>query len=189
MFRGPVPYVDEKGRLLEYLKTARARGVRFDVGHGGGSFVLRNAVPAIEQGFYPDSISTDLHEGSMNAQMMDMPTTMSKFLALGMPLAEVVARSTWGPAQMIGRADLGHLSGGGVADVAVWSMVSGDFGFADAYGGRISGKQRLRCEMTLRDGRIVWDWNARAAAGDFHKLPPDYGIRPGIDQILRPPAR
>jgi dihydroorotase len=187
MFRGPVPWVDDSGKLLPYLQRARARGVKFDVGHGGGSFVLRNAVPAVKQGFYPDSISTDLHTGSMNAQMQDMPTTMSKFLAMGMPLKEVVRASTWTPAQLIKRAELGHLTVGAPADVAVWNLMSGKFGYADAAGGRVGGTQRLLCELTLRDGRIAWDYNARGALGDFHKLSPTYGIRPGIDQIIRPP--
>lgn len=186
MFRGPVPYVDARGKLWPYFEQARARGVKFDVGHGGGSFVLRNAVPAIQQGFPPDSISTDLHTGSMNGAMIDMPTTMSKFLALGMPLKEVVLRSTWNPAQMIQRPELGHLSVGAEADIAVWQLAKGEFGYADAAGGRITGSTRLICELTLRAGRIVWDWNARAAA-DYRKLGPEYGIRPGIDRIIPPP--
>jgi dihydroorotase len=186
MFRGPVPYVDDSGRLLPYLKQARDRGVRFDVGHGGGSFVMRNAVPAIEHGFYPDSISTDLHTGSMNGAMMDMPTTMAKLMAMGLPLKEAVRESTWTPAQMIKRPELGHLTKGAPADVAVWTLQQGKFGFADAAGGRIEGKQRLVCEMTLRDGRIAFDYNARGAAEDYRKLSPTYGIRPGIDQIIRP---
>jgi dihydroorotase len=185
MFRGPVPYVDDKGKLFDYLARARARGVKFDVGHGGGSFVMRNAVPAIAQGFYPDSISTDLHTGSMNGAMMDMPTTMSKLLVMGMPLNEVVLRSTWNPAEMIRRPELGHLSVGALADIAVWKLLEGDFGFADAAGGRIAGKQRLFCELTFKDGRIVWDWNARGAA-DYKTLTPTYGIREGIDHIVKP---
>ena len=184
-FRGPVPWVDDKGNLYDYLKKARSRGVRFDVGHGGGSFVLRNAVPATVQGFYPDSISTDLHVGSMNGAMMDMPTTMSKFLAMGMPLKEVILRSTWIPAQMIQRPRLGHLTPGAAADVAVWQLTKGDFGYADAAGGRVTGKERLLCELTLKDGRISWNWNALGAV-DWGTLPPDYGIRKGVDQIVRP---
>ncbi len=184
-YRGSVPWVDEQGQLYGYLRQARARGVKFDVGHGGGSFVFRNAVPAIRQGFYPDSLSSDLHTGSMNAGMMDMPTTMSKFLAMGMPLAAVVRASTWNPAQEIQRTELGHLSVGAVADVAVWSLQRGEFGFYDAAGGRLAGRQRLVCEMTLKDGRVSWDWNARAAT-DYQKLGPEYGIRPGIDHIVRP---
>jgi dihydroorotase len=187
MFRGPVPWVDRNGRLYEYVRTARARGVRFDVGHGGGSFVMRNAVPAIRQGFYPDSISTDLHTGSMNAPMMDMPTTMSKCLAAGMPLTEVVRASTWTPAQMIQHPELGHLSEGAEADIAVWNLMKGKFGFADASGAGIQATERLFCELTLKGGRISWNWNQRGSQ-PFEKLPADYGIRPGIDRILPPPG-
>jgi dihydroorotase len=185
MYRGPVPYVDEHGKLLDYLKQARRREVKFDVGHGGQSFVLRNAAPAIAQGFWPDTISTDLHAQSMNAPMMDMPTLLSKFLALGMPLKEAILRATWNPAQTIHRPELGHLTVGAGADVAVWSISRGEFGYGDAFGGRITGPERLVCEMTLRDGQIVWDWNARGAT-DYRKLDPAYGIRQGIDHIIPP---
>lgn len=185
MFRAPVPWVDSSGKLYGYLGEARGRGVRFDVGHGGGSFVFRNAAPAIARGFFPDSISTDLHTGSMNAAMIDMPTTMSKMLALGMPLAEVIRASTSTPAEMIRRSDLGHLSEGAPADIAVWNLQKGRFRFADAAGGAVSGDARLFCELTLKAGQIVWDWNARAAV-DYQKLGPVYGIRPGFDSILRP---
>jgi dihydroorotase len=167
------------------LGEARKRGVIFDVGHGGGSFVFRNAAPAVAQGFYPDSISTDLHTGSMNGAMIDMPTTMSKLLAMGMPLRDVIRASTWTPARVIHREELGHLSAAAVADVAVWSLLNGDFGFVDASGGGFRGKQRLLCELTLKAGRVVWDWNGRQA-GDYRKLEPTYGIRPGIDEIIRP---
>ncbi|MCS7024464.1 MAG: amidohydrolase/deacetylase family metallohydrolase [Bryobacteraceae bacterium] len=186
MFRGPVPYLDENGKLYSYLRKARERGVKFDVGHGGGSFVWRNAVPAIEQGFYPDSISTDLHTGSMNGPMFDMPTTMSKMLALGMPLIEVVRASTWNPAQLINHPELGHLSPGAVADIAVWRLLEGDFGFGDSGGGRIHGKLRLQCEMTLLNGRVVFDWNARLSSRDWKLLPKDYGVR-DVDAIVPPP--
>ena len=101
MFRGSVPWVDENGKLYSYLAKARARGVKFDVGHGGGSFVWRTAVQSFKEGFYPDTLSTDLHTGSMNAGMKDMTNIMSKFLALGMPLKDVVVRSTWNPAKEI----------------------------------------------------------------------------------------
>jgi dihydroorotase len=121
----------------------------------------------------------------MNGAMMDMPATMSKLLVMGMPLNEVVLRSTWNPAEMIRRPELGHLSVGALADIAVWKLLEGDFGFADAAGGRITGKQRLFCELTLKDGRIVWDWNARGAA-DYKTLTPTYGIREGIDHIVKP---
>jgi len=186
MFRGPVPWIDANGKLYDYLNRARERGVRFDVGHGGGSFVFRNAVPAVAQGFYPDSISTDLHTGSMNAGMMDMPATMSKCLVMGMPLKEVLRASTWNPARMIQRVDLGHLTAGAPADIAVWNLMQGDFAYADASAGVLRGKQRLFCELTLREGRIAWDWNARGGV-DYKSLGPAYGVRKGIDRIVPPP--
>jgi dihydroorotase len=185
-FRGPVPWVDENGKLYPYLRTARERGVKFDVGHGGGSFVFRNAAPAIAQGFYPDSISTDLHTGSMNGTMMDMQTLMSKFLALGMPLDAVVKASTWNPAQQIHREELGHLSVGAVADVAVFRLLEGEFGFRDASNGKIEGRQRLFCELTLKDGSVAWDWNSRTGT-DYKTLGPTYGVRKGMDQVVPPP--
>jgi len=122
---------------------------------------------------------------SMNATMMDMTTMLSKFMALGVPLKDAILRATWNPAQVIHRPELGHLTVGAGADVAVWSVLRGEFGYGDAYGGRVTAPERLICEMTLRDGQIVWDWNARAAA-DYRKLSPEYGIRPGIDRILPP---
>jgi dihydroorotase len=186
MFRGPVPYADKDGKLYEYLKRARSRGVRFDVGHGGGSFAIRNAVPAIQQGFYPDSISTDLHNGSMNGGMMDMPTTMSKLLVMGMPLKEVIRASTWTPAQMIRREELGHLSVGAIADIAAFNVMKGKFGYVDAYGARIEGQERILCELAVSGGRVVWNWNGRGGK-DYKKLAPDYGVRPGLDAVVPPP--
>ena len=188
MFRGPVPWVDDAGKLYPYVQQARTRGVKFDIGHGGGSLVMRNAVPAIRQGFYPDSISTDLHTGSMNAGMMDMPTTMSKLMAAGLPLKEAILRSTWNPAQMISRPELGHLTVGAIADVAVWQLLKGDFGFRDERGGKVSGKERLVADMTLKDGQIVWDWNSRSGV-DYKTMGPRYGVREGIDIVTPPPSQ
>ena len=185
MFRGPVPYVDERGGLLDYLKRARERGVLFDVGHGGGSFVFRNAVPAVQQGFYPDMISTDLHTGSMNGTMMDMLTTMSKFLVMGVPLREVIRQSTANPAAAIRRPELGHIGVGAEADIAVLRVQQGAFRYADGSRGTLEGDRRLLCELTLKGGRVVWDWNARTGT-DYRELPKDYGTRP-VDRIILPP--
>jgi dihydroorotase len=171
MFRGPVPYVDADGKLLEYLKQARARGVLFDVGHGGGSFVFRNAVPAIQQGFYPDTISTDLHTGSMNGAMMDMVTTMSKILVMGAPLRDVIRESTDNAAKAIHHPELGHLSVGAEADIAVLRLMDGKFRYADASRGTIGGASRLMCELTVKGGQVVWDWNARAWAPTIARCP------------------
>jgi len=186
-FRAPVPWVDEQGRLYGYLSRARERGVKFDVGHGGGSFAFRNAVPAIAQGFYPDAISTDLHVDSMLGTMIDMQTVMSKFLAMGMPLEQVIRRSTWMPAQLLGKDGFGHLTVGAPADIAAFRLLDGDFAYADTDQGQIKGRQRLFCELTLRDGALVWDWNARASK-DYRQLPKDYGLRPK-EVIVRPPPR
>ena len=184
MYRASVPWMDENGKVLNYHHQARERGILFDVGHGAGSFVFRNAVPAVAQGFYPDSISTDLHTTSMNGEMIDMVTTMSKFLAMGMSLADVVRLSTIGAAQVIHHPELGHLSVGAVADVAVLKLLSGTFGYADVSGGKLEGTQRLTCEMTLKDGEIVFDWNARAAV-DYREMGDRYGLR-DVDHIVIP---
>jgi dihydroorotase len=186
-FRAPVPWIGEDGKVYQYLYEARKRGVKFDVGHGGGSFAFRNAVPAIAQGFYPDSISTDLHTGSMNGFMMDMPTTMSKLLAMGMPFTEVIATSTYKAAAVIGKNDLGHISVGAPADIAAFRLMDGNFKYGDSDAGTVSGKQRLFCELTLREGAIVWDWNARSGK-DYKLLGPAYGVRAG-EFIVPPPKK
>jgi dihydroorotase len=187
MFRGPVPYIGPDGQLLDYLGHARSRGVLFDVGHGGGSFVFRTMVPAVQKGFYPDTISTDLHTGSMNAGMMDMITTMSKFLVAGMPLQAVIRASTDTPARVIQRPELGHLSVGAEADVAVLRVLEGDFGYADGARGSLKADRRMIAELTLREGRVVWDWNARAGR-DYRQLPATYGVR-DVDRVIVPPRR
>lgn len=184
MYLAPVPWVGPDGRIPACFHQARERGVIFDVGHGKGSFVFRNAVPSIQQGFYPDSISTDLHALCMNAEMMDMTTVMSKFLAMGMPLPEVIRESTVNPAREINHPELGHLSAGAAADVAVLRVMQGDFGFLDVAGGRLEGNERLLCEMTLKDGRVVWDWNGRTGT-DYNALGPTYGLR-SVDHIVLP---
>src|SRR5213594_3138428 len=125
---------DPSGHVNPGLLEGRKRGVIFDVGHGGGSFLWRIAVPAIKEGFLPDSISTDLHIGSMNAGMKDMLNAMDKFLAMGLSLDDVVLRSTWNPAKEIGQQQLGNLSVGAPADIAVLALEKGNFGFVDMYG-------------------------------------------------------
>jgi dihydroorotase len=163
LYLGAVPMLDQNGRVLPYLFEARKRGVIFDVGHGAGSFLFRQAVPAVRQGFVPDSISTDLHEDSMNAGMKGMLNVMSKFLNLGMSIEDVVLRSTWNPARIIHREELGHLSIGAGADVSVLRLVNGDFGFIDSSGKRLKGTTKLAAEVTIRAGKVVWDLNGMAA--------------------------
>jgi dihydroorotase len=163
MYLPAVPLLDSTGKLQPYLFEARKRGVRFDVGHGGGSFVWRQAVPAVQQGWVPDTISTDLHVGSMNAGMKSMTNCMSKFLALGVPLKEVIRMSTSAAADQIRRPPLGNLDVGAPADVTLLRLDEGDFGFLDVRNNRLKGRQRLDCELTLMDGKVMWDLNGRAS--------------------------
>ena len=163
----------DDGRLNPGTVAGRKRGVVFDVGHGGGSFAWYVATPAIAEGFPPDTISTDLHIGSMNAGMKDMLNVMSKFLALGLPLEDVIARSTWSPARVVKHDELGNLSVGSPADVTVLGLQTGRFGFVDSFGGRLSGEKKLVCEMTLRDGKIVYDLNGLARP-DWESAPKGY---------------
>ena len=165
--------LDDSGHVNPGMFEGRKRGVIFDVGHGGGSFVWRVAVPAIKEGFIPDSLSTDLHVGSMNAGMKDMLNVMNKFLALGMSLDDVVRWSTWNPAREIKHEELGHLSAGAPADIVVLRLETGTFGFVDTYGARLPGTQKLTCELTLRDGKVVYDLNGMTRP-DWHTLPRDY---------------
>jgi dihydroorotase len=166
-----VHMLDANGKVFPYLFEARKRGVVFDVGHGAGSFVFAHAVPAVQQGFVPDSISTDLHIGSMNAGMKDMTNVMSKFLNMGMSLEDVILRSTWNPANEIKHQELGQLSVGSPADVAVLRVEKGKFGFVDSLGGRLEGHRKLECELTVRNGVVVWDLNG-AARGDWKTAGP-----------------
>jgi dihydroorotase len=161
------------GKVNPGMIAGRNRGVIFDVGHGGGSFAWRIAVPAVQQGFLPDSISSDLHIGSMNAGMKDMLNIMGKFLALGMSVDDVIRWSTWNPAHEIHHPELGNLSVGAPADVAVLSLEQGNFGFTDMYGARMNGHQRLECQMTVLAGKIVYDLNG-ISRPDWKSLPPDY---------------
>jgi dihydroorotase len=150
----PVTKGPQKGMI-----EGRARGVYFDAGTGGGSFKWSLAVPFIQQGFKPDSLSTDLHVDSMNSTTKDMLNVASKFMAMGLPLSEVVAEMTAHPAKEIRREDLGNLSVGSVADVAVLRLEKGKFGFMDMVNTRLDGSQKLVDELTIKDGKIVYDLN------------------------------
>jgi dihydroorotase len=145
------------------MVEGRARGIWFDTGTGGGSFKFSLAVPMIRQGFKPDSISTDLHTGSMNGATKDILNVASKFMAIGLSLHEVVADMTSHPAHQIHRDELGNLSVGAVADVAVLRVEKGRFGFTDMVNARLQGRQKLVAELTIRDGRIVYDLNGLSA--------------------------
>jgi dihydroorotase len=155
--------LDEQGRVRPYVLEARKRGIRFDVGHGGGMFHFKVAVPAVKQGFLPDSFGSDLHRFSMNSGMKNMLDIMSKFLNMDMNLKDIIFRATWNSASSVRRDDLGHLSEGSVADVAVLSIRKGNFGFIDTAGNKLEGDQKLEAELTIRAGKIVWDQNGISA--------------------------
>jgi dihydroorotase len=157
----PVPMLDDNGKLLPYLLEARKRGVLFDVGHGGAAFEFRHAVPAVKQGFLPDTISTDVHSGSINSGMNDQLNVMSKILNMGMTLDDVILRLTWNPARVIHREQLGHLSVSATADIAVLGIQKGKFAFVDSFGARMDGPQKLIGELTVASGKVVWDLNGR----------------------------
>lgn len=155
--------VDDQGKVRPFVKEAQQRGILFDVGHGGAGFWFSEAVPALQQGLLPNSFGTDMHRFSMNAGMKDMLNVMSKYLAMGMTKEDIISRATWAPAKSIKREDLGNLSEGAAADVTVLSLRSGKFGFIDAGGNRIEGNQKFEAELTIRDGKIVWDLNGISA--------------------------
>lgn len=167
------PILNDQNEPADFMFEARERGVIFDLGHGAGSFWFRQAIPAFQGGFAPDSISTDLHIGNVNGVVHDMLTTMSKLLCMGMPLAEVIYRSTVTPAEEIGQPQLGHLSVGAEADIAVLKQREGQFGYVDCGQARMNGDRKLSCEMTLRAGEIVYDLNGRAAPA-WQDAPPAY---------------
>jgi dihydroorotase len=158
------PVVDDGNKLQPYIKSAQQKGVLFDLGHGGAGFWFSQAVPAFRQGLWPNSFGSDLHRFSMNAGMKSMVNIMSKYMAIGMSLNDVIVRATWNPAQSVLRDDLGSLSEGTVADIAVLSVLSGRFGFVDAGGNKIYGEKKLEAELTVRAGKIVWDLNGLSAS-------------------------
>jgi dihydroorotase len=155
--------VDMNGKVKPFVYKARDRGIVFDIGFGGASYLYNQGVPAVKAGFFPTTISSDLHTGSMNGPMKSMENLMGLFMATGMPLKDVIEASTWNPAQVIKREELGNLSVGSVADIAIFKINEGQFGWP-VRGGKIEGTKRFQTEMTIRDGNIVYDLNGIAQA-------------------------
>lgn len=162
------PVVDLKTRQLKsYIIPAQKRGIIFDVGYGGGSFDFRQAIPAFKAGFYPNTMGTDTHTGS---EIRDELYILSIFMAMGMDIPSVIARSTWAPAQAIKREELGNLSEGGIADVAILSVREGKFGFSDTGNGKLEGTKKLECEMTIKGGKIMYDLNAISSSSVLYSV-------------------
>ena len=148
------------GKVQDYALEARRRGVWFDLGHGGGSFLWPVATRAMRQGFVPDSISTDMHPESMLLPAVSMPNCISKLMALGMPLQDAILRSTVNPARAIHRyPELGTLAEGRIADIAVYELQEGVFAFVDSWDKKLLGTRQLKCVLTVRAGEIVFDEN------------------------------
>ena len=167
------PMTDGNDKVKSSFFEARERGVQFDVGHGGGSFSFRIAKAAIDQGFTPDTVSTDMHRSSLMGNLATMPETMTKLLALGMDLPDIVKRSTWGPAQAIGHPELGNLGQTAPADIAVLNVTEGEFGLLDnGTAHRVfKSDKRIVCEMTVKNGKVVWDKNG-LSLDDWSTTPP-----------------
>ena len=156
------PMVGNDGNVKPHYWEARERGIIMDVGHGNNSFSFSMAKPAIEQGFPPDTISTDLHRMSLHTSQATMTEVMSKFLAIGMSMADVIDASTWAPAQQINRPDLGNLTPGSSADISVLEFVDREIGLTDSgpTGYRVMpAKGRLENRITIMNGEIRFDRN------------------------------
>lgn len=158
------PIIDVHGKLLPIVMEAKNRGILFDVSHGGAGFWFNQAMPAIQQGLTPDTFGTDLHRFSMNSGMKNFSNVLSKFMAMGMTMETVITQASWKTAQALKREDLGHLSVGSEADIAIFRLRNGEFGFVDSAGQRIQGNQLLETELTIRAGRIVYDLNGLSAS-------------------------
>ena len=159
------PMIGNDGRVKPHYVEARARGIKFDAGHGNNGFSFSMAVPALEQGFPTDTISTDMRRMSMFTSRANMTEVMSKFLAMGMPLEDVVRRSTVAPAKWIKRPDIGTLTPGRPADIAVLEFQDRPCGLSDSgpTGYRVmQAKGRLVCQLTIRRGSVVWDQDGRS---------------------------
>ncbi len=179
VFAQQFPIVHTDGRVQDHMWEARQRGVLFDVGHGGASFWFRNAVPAYAAGFPPDSISTDLHLSSLNGAALDTLHTVSKCVAFGMPLMEAIYRTTVTPARAIRRPDLGSLSEGSEADLAVLRWIDEPRGYVDCGSAKLVGQGELACVLTLRAGQVVWN-SSGISMPTWQEAPPAYWNVPAL---------
>ena len=178
MYAWGKPIINEKGDVEDFFLKARENGILFDLGHGAGSFSFSMAKPAIDQGFYPDTISTDHHRSSLLSNHSNMPNCMSKMLNLGIPLQLIIEKSTLSPSRVLGLPELGHLGEGSEADVAILKIVDGEFGLID---NGLTGNRKLNAssiienQLTIKGGNIVWDKNGLSFSNYENTPKPDYG--------------
>jgi len=153
---GKTRVTDDQGRVHPAVKEAADRGVVFDVGHGFGSFQWEVVQASLDQGLEPTTISTDLHIKNLHGPVYDMPTTMSKFLHLGVPLARVIEMSTTAPAKVLGReSQLGTLKEGTIADITLLETRQGRFTLTDSYGSHRQAEELLSAAGVIRRGKMV----------------------------------
>jgi len=143
-------------KLKPSVWEAKHKGIQFGVGYGEISFAFSQATPAVKAGFYPDFLSTDMHTSLMGNKMKDLPNIMSKFLALGMSIQDIIRTVTWNPAREISHEELGNISAGGIADITILSLINGKFEFYDHTGHKIEGSKKFECNTTIKGGKIVY---------------------------------
>jgi dihydroorotase len=146
--------LDANGKILPEMLDCRERGVLFDVGDGGPHLSLDVAEKCMQQNFLPDTIGTDLGGLSINGPVYDLVTELSKFLAIGMTIDQVIERATINPAHMFGFGmELGTLRPGSVADITILEAREGSFTFTDSTGKKRSGRQKLQSVAAIRAGK------------------------------------
>ena len=150
--------IDHQGRIKDAVLRARQRGVKFDIGHGKASFAFKTARGMLANGFYPDTISSDIHALCINGPAFDQVTTLSKFLCMGMPLRDVIAATTVNAAMALKRPELGTLKVGSIGDATILSVRSGEFDYVDAVGEHMTGDKRIVSDGVVIAGR--W-WHPR----------------------------
>jgi len=179
MYAQQFPILDKDNNVNEFLFEARQRGVIFDLGHGAMSFWFRNAIPAFKGGFGPDTISSDLYMKNIHGSAINLLHVMSKYLCIGMSLEETIARVTMHPARVFNLPDLGNLSQGSCADIAVLKLHDGNFSYTDCGNTRIDGDKKLECVMTIRAGQIVYDPSGLSMPL-WEEAPDAYWSPPGV---------
>jgi dihydroorotase len=157
--------VDLNGVIFDNVKALKEQGLVLDIGHGTGSFAFSTAEAALQQGFLPDVISTDIHQMAIQGPMYDMPTTLSKFLLLGMSFEEIIAATTVKPAAAMRKPELGTLAVGSAADIATWTIESGDFTFQDVFMNERKGDKLIVNQATIVGGELL----PRVAERPIHK--------------------
>lgn len=173
------PILDENGQIQAFMHQARERGVIFDLAHGAQSFWFRQAIPAVKQGFAPDTVSTDLYMDNVCGPLLGLNHVMSKFFNMGLSLEALIEKVTSAPARILKHPELGSLHPGACADVAILKASSAPVCFADSGNARMHGTRRIETSATIRAGKVVYDPYAMFLP-DWERAPEAYWTAPGI---------